>query len=151
MPRSLLALLLSCLALCFPACSSDAPYTTGMHYVVSAPQTPFYKFGPAQSMGADFMLPHNARVTMVNNSWGFAKVTTEEGTTGFVATEDLEPAPMLTTARNAPAGLNPSRPSSGRSKPSQPLPMTGSPLFESDLPMPDGPPSPKPTSPNFRF
>ncbi len=76
----------------FTACETNS-VPSGSKYVVSAHKASFYKFGPAQSFGADFVLNEGARVTMLEHSFGFSRVMTEDGTAGFVATEDLKPAP----------------------------------------------------------
>ncbi|MEA3209575.1 MAG: hypothetical protein QOE70_2632 [Chthoniobacter sp.] len=89
---------LFCLAVCacalLPGCdtsSTQAPASG--RYVVSAPKSQFYKYGPAQPFGADFALPRGQRVTMVERAFGFSRVTTEDGQTGYVPTDDLAPAP----------------------------------------------------------
>src|SRR5580704_16018184 len=80
-----------CLA-ALSACETNS-VPSGSKYMVSAPKAAFYKFGPAQSFGPDFALNEGARVTMLEHSFGFSRVMTEDGTAGFVATEDLKPAP----------------------------------------------------------
>ena len=61
--------------------------------MVSAPKSQFYKYGPAQAFGADFALNRGQKVTVVENSFGFSKVTTEDGIAGYMPTEDLTPLP----------------------------------------------------------
>src|SRR5438552_2708856 len=80
-----------CLA-AFSACETNT-VPSGSKFIVSAPKAPFYKFGPAQSFGPDFVLNEGARVTMLEHSFGYSRVMTEEGTAGFVSTDDLKPAP----------------------------------------------------------
>ena len=62
-------------------------------YVVSTPQTPMFRYGPAQSFGADFNLQQGQRVVMLRKEYGYSRVMTESGQTGYVATEDSVPAP----------------------------------------------------------
>jgi len=60
--RSLIGIMI-CLA-AFTACqTNDVP--SGSHYLVATAKAPFYKFGPAQSFGPDFVLNEGARVTML--------------------------------------------------------------------------------------
>ncbi|MEI9897660.1 MAG: hypothetical protein WDN28_28320 [Chthoniobacter sp.] len=71
----------------FTACeTNDVP--SGSHYLVATSKAPFYKFGPAQSFGPDFVLNEGAKVTMLEHSFGFSRVMTEDGTAGFMSTED---------------------------------------------------------------
>ncbi len=63
------------------------------HYMVTAESTPFYRYGPAQGTGPDFMLVKDRRITMLKRSFGFCRVATEKGQTGYVPTEDIAPAP----------------------------------------------------------
>jgi len=138
----------ACLTM-FPACATKSPI--GGRYVVSTHQTSFYKYGPAQTLGPDFSLPKGARVTMLQNSWGFARVMTDDGTAGYVSSDDLEPAPpeqpppAATSSHARP-------PSSSKPKHSNVSPTPGSPLFEAgDLPpLPSNAEPPKP-APGFRF
>lgn len=88
------ALLLSAITLA----SCTTPTTTqtsaaGGAYVVTASKANFFKYGPAQGAGPDFNLLKGQRVTMVKREFGFSKVQTAEGETGYVATEELAVAP----------------------------------------------------------
>ena len=131
-------------------CSTElAP--PGSHFIVSAQHAQFYKYGPAQSFGADFVLPKGQRVIMLQRSYGFSRVMTDDGVTGWVASEELNPAPpepkrptALTGRRSGGGG---DRMYSGPRKGSKVEPVPGDPLFDmSDLPPPPGeePPPPKP-------
>ncbi|MEP6671319.1 MAG: hypothetical protein ABJF10_19305 [Chthoniobacter sp.] len=146
-----------CLA-AFTACqSNDVP--SGSHYVVSA-KTAFYKFGPAQSFGPDFVLNEGAKVTILEHAFGFSRVMTEDGTAGFVSTDDLKPAPVsystsTKTKTNYTIQLN--RPMFDQSPAVEkhsnvpPTHGTGSPLFDtSDTPLPSNAATPKP-KPGFHF
>src|SRR4051812_29569328 len=85
-------------------CNQPQPKTTS--YLVAPKTAEFYKYGPAQAFGADFALQRGARVTMVRRDFGFSQVRLEDGTIGYVATEDLKPAP---TPPPTPRQRNPSR------------------------------------------
>lgn len=62
-------------------------------YMVKEKQTGFYRFGPAQNQGPDFNLNTGQRVAMLVYDRAFSKVMTEDGFSGYVATEDLKVAP----------------------------------------------------------
>ncbi len=61
--------------------------------VVKADFTPLYRTGPQQPNGPDQSLPKNTLVTLLKRGFGFSRVQLENGINGYVATEDLGPAP----------------------------------------------------------
>jgi hypothetical protein len=150
---------LRCLAIliCTAALAACAtkPVAPGARYVVSAPKAFFYKYGPAQTTGPDFALKQGTKVTMLQMSFGFSRVMTDDGTSGFVASAEVKPAPPeppASSGRLSGSGLRallfPSRP-----KRSNVQPVPGSPLFETSdppLPLPENPEPPKP-APRFKF
>jgi hypothetical protein len=154
---SLLCLLAVALAL-LPGCATSGGASG--RYVVTAPKSPFYKYGPAQAFGADFALNRGQKVTVVENSFGFSRVTTEDGLAGYMPTDDLAPAPpepapqIRATPRTASrrirgdagaADVGDTRPSKRRA-PSAIEP--GLPLFEvNDLPLPTDGEKPKAAAP----
>lgn len=73
-------------------------------YMVKEKQTGFYRFGPAQNQGPDFNLGNAQRVAMLEYDRAFSKVMTEDGFTGYVATEDLKPAPPPPKQQRLAAG-----------------------------------------------
>jgi hypothetical protein len=87
--------------LALTGCASKPTGPKSGFYVVSATSAEFFKYGPAQSFGPDFVLKKGDRVTMLDRTWGFSRVMTENGVAGFVASEDLEPAPPSATPRIA--------------------------------------------------
>ena len=146
-----------CLAT-FSACETNT-VPSGSKFIVSTPKAPFYKFGPAQSFGPDFVLNEGAKVTMLEHSFGYSRVMTEDGTAGFVSTDDLKPAPPgpYTTSRNTKTNytIQLDRPIFDQQKSvekhSNVPPTSGSPLFDAgDNPMPQNSSPPKPT-PSFHF
>jgi len=68
----------------------------GSKWMINVSRSPIYRFGPAQSFGADFNLDKGTIVTMLKREYGYSHVMMEEGQSGFVATEDLIPAPVAT-------------------------------------------------------
>jgi hypothetical protein len=124
-------------------------------YMVTSVKSPFYKYGPAQSFGADFTLPRGQKLTVVENSFGFAKVTTDDGMSGYMPTEDLTPAPpepvvAATTAARVTRNASRRVTSQVRGEETFVAPPlrksieTDSPLFNvNDVPLPTNPEKPK--------
>ena len=146
---------LSCTALCliagalclFSGCATGAAGPG--RYVVTSPKSPFYKYGPAQAFGADFALNRGQQVTVVEASFGFAKVTTDDGIAGYMPSDDLIPAPpdplpqLRATPRTASRRI---RGDNVRREPSTIEP--GLPLFDgSDIPLPTNSEPPKKAKP----
>jgi hypothetical protein len=73
--------------------ASTASSSGANYYVVKADFTPLYRTGPQQPNGPDQSLPKNTLVTLLQRSFGFSRVQLENGINGYVATEDLGPAP----------------------------------------------------------
>ena len=75
---------------------------------VKAKQTRVYLFAPGKSSSADPILTQGQRVVMLRREFGFSRVMTAAGEKGYVATDDLEPAPMMgTQAPAGPGGVSP--------------------------------------------
>lgn len=62
-------------------------------YWVTAEFTPFFRFGPKQSTGPDLSLKKETRLTMAKRGFGFSEVVLEDGTAGWVGTDDIGPVP----------------------------------------------------------
>src|SRR5688500_9844291 len=97
MHRTTLIPYLPCLAFlillaALAGCASP-PVGPGTRAVVAVPKTSFFRQGPAQAFGPDFLHNEGSKVTVVQANFGYTKVTTEDGTTGFVSSDDLKPAP----------------------------------------------------------
>lgn len=78
-------------------------------FMVGVKKSPFYKYGPAQAFGPDFALPQGQRLTLIEQSFGFSRVMTDDGVSGYMPTEDLipagaEPAPTPAAPRLASRG-----------------------------------------------
>lgn len=67
--------------------------TTSGWYSVAANQTPFYHYGPQQGSGPDMQLPRDSIMKVIRPSFGFVKVQLQDGEGGYVASEDIRPAP----------------------------------------------------------
>ena len=136
------------------AACTTAQSGAGSRYVVTAPRSQFYKYGPAQAFGADLVLPHGQKITMLETSFGFSKVMTDEGIAGYVASDEIEPAPPEPAAAKATPSPKPSRGmAGGKPRRSNVQSTPGSPLFDvGDVPPPPLPTNPEPQpSPGFRF
>ncbi|MEP7071777.1 MAG: hypothetical protein ABI839_05285 [Verrucomicrobiota bacterium] len=76
---------------------------SGRLYAVNTRSAPFYRYGPQQSNGPDERLPHDTLVALIQPSFGYCKVHLLTGDEGYVASENLHPAPpALVAAATAP-------------------------------------------------
>jgi hypothetical protein len=143
--------ILTCVA-AFAACATQ-PVAAGTRYVVSVRNASFYKYGPAQSFGPDFALSQGTKVTMLKKSFGFSHVKTEDGIDGYVASEEVKPAPHEPSSVKPSVAGSRSSPASSRSKRSNVGPTPGSPpldMSDLPLPLPENSEPPKP-APRFKF
>lgn len=62
-------------------------------YWVTAEFTPFFRFGPKQATGPDLSLKKETRMTMAKRGFGFSEVVLEDGTAGWIGTDDIGPVP----------------------------------------------------------
>jgi hypothetical protein len=72
--------------------------TTNSWYSVTANQTPFYRYGPQQGNGPDMQLPRDSIMKVIRPSFGYVKVQLQDGENGYVANEDIRPAPSTLVA-----------------------------------------------------
>ena len=117
------------------ACATSGAPSKSTSYMISSPQAEFFKYGPAQAFGPDLALKRGDKVTLVQKQFGYSRILLADGTSGFVATEDLAPAPPpAPMPRTALASVG------GRSGPRHPasnVRPTADPLFDmSDTPLP---------------
>jgi hypothetical protein len=95
------------------ACASKGnnPVTvanSGKIFAVTADKTSFFRYGPQQGNGADQELPKDTLVTLIRPSFGYSKVQLVEGSLeGYVASEDIRPAPPTLLASLNPATADP--------------------------------------------
>jgi hypothetical protein len=136
-------------------CAATGPAAPTDRYVISVKAAQFYKYGPAQAFGPDFNLTQGQKVRMVQRQFGYSQVSLEDGTVGYVATEELKPAPpdppppRIVAKPRAPRFF-----SSGKPRRSNVESIPGDPLFDvNDVPLPmpetpaEGTSAPKPESP----
>ena len=62
-------------------------------FLVRADYAPFYALGPGQGRGPDASLQRGERVKMLRREFGFSYVEIKDGRAGYVANEDIAPAP----------------------------------------------------------
>lgn len=149
-------------------CSCAAtPNPRAGRFVVSAAKSSFYKYGPAQTFGPDFALVKGQKLTLVEENYGYSRVMLDDGTAGYVATEDIAPAPKEIAPADAPrlasrrSGGGPDAMYGGPNRKSRPVDRVenSSPLFDVfDVPLPTNPdsapeapkPAPKFKTPNLK-
>ena len=142
--------LLGALVLSSFGCATAPVIPPGTQCEVTGSHTAFYKYGPAQSFGADEIIPRGTTVTLLEREFGFSRVMRPNGLTGYVPTEDIQPMAPEPPAKKAPPRLTSNR-KVGRSgstvdgpiKRSNVQPTPGEPLFDvNDVPLPakDAPP-----------
>ena len=73
--------------------------TTNRWYSVAASQTAFYRHGPQQGNGPDMQLPRDSIMKVIRPSFGYVKVQLQDGENGYVANEDIRPAPATLVAQ----------------------------------------------------
>ena len=62
-------------------------------FLVQADYAPFYTLGPGQGRGPDASLQRGERVRMLRREFGFSYVEIKDGRAGYVANEEIAPAP----------------------------------------------------------
>lgn len=126
------------------ACAGGPAVPPGSSCEITSPRAPFYKYGPAQTFGADETLASGTRVTLIQRSMGFSRVMLASGVTGYVSNDDLSPAApeeipkpgsVVTHRKLDPLFSAPSKPSKPKHSNAQGTP--GDPLFDvNDVPLP---------------
>ena len=157
---------LACVAACavafiLSACATSKPRKAGTYYAVSAKLAQVYRFGPSQPTGADALLKQGQRIVMLRQEYGYSRVMTEDGMTGYIANDLIAPAPPPEKPRTSPAnfamGDLPPLPSRGTGIPgvssANRAILQSAPLFGDDKlpPLPDTNGQPQKKLPGFRF
>ena len=82
---------------------------SGKIFAVTAETTSFFRYGPQQGSGADQQLPKDTLLTLIRPSFGYAKVQLLQGAVeGYVASEDIRPAPPTLLASLNSSNADPS-------------------------------------------
>ena len=63
--------------------------------VVSTEYAQFFRLGPQQAGGADLSLRNGKLVMLQGKEFGYSRVQLEDGQVGYMANEDLQPAPPV--------------------------------------------------------
>lgn len=139
-----------CVGAALSGCTTREAMHSGSRYVVTSERAQFYKYGPAQSFGPDFVLEKGRKVTMLERSFGYSRITTDQGITGYISSDEVAPAPPEPQPTPSPEARG--NASIGRPKRSSVRGTPGSPLFDvNDVPMPlPGNPEPR-SEPKFRY
>jgi hypothetical protein len=91
--------LLASAAICLAAagCETMPPPTPAADFVddtvVVTNYAQFFRLGPQQAGGADLSLRTGERVMLQRKEFGYSRVQLEDGQIGYMANEDLQPAP----------------------------------------------------------
>ena len=104
----------------FGGCAASKPGKGDGYFAVTAKMAQVYRFGPSQPTGADALLKQGQRVMMLRQEFGYSRVMTEDGMTGYVANDLITPAPPPDKPRSAPGIFTmnlPPLPSRGTSMP----------------------------------
>lgn len=106
MKRVLLLLLVVALAVFGCAKSrrtQSSAAASGDYYAVTSESASFFRYGPLQAVGPDRKLPRNTLLTVSRKSLGYARVRLTSGEEGYVATDDIRPAPATLVAKTFPS------------------------------------------------
>lgn len=132
--RLIQATALGLVAMLLASCAATATYTadTAPEYIIIKGYSPFYKLGPMQGR-PDASLPLDTRVKLLRNDAGYSQVQLDDARTGYVANENMAPAPPRPPTPPADAAVT----GSGRKKGNRPNSpsYTGEQL--NDIPLPD--------------
>jgi len=134
MIRKLPAIL--CLALAGCASKSFTP-DQAPEYIITTNFSPFYRMGPMQPGGPDGSLPKDTRVKMISQEMGFSRVQLEDMRAGYVANENIAPAPPKPPEPAASVDSDNSSPRGNKKRGSR---YTGAQVNDTPLPDPGPPP-----------
>lgn len=109
---------------------------TAPEYSIIREFTPFYRLGPQQGR-PDASLTVDTRVKMLSREMGFSLVQLEDTRTGYVANENMAPAPPRPKPREEPTESGARR---RTSRSSESPAYTGPPVNDIPLPDPNVPP-----------
>lgn len=130
-------LVLLAAAVILSGCAATQTYTpeTAPDYVMIRDYTPFYRLGPMQGR-PDASLPSGTRVKLLRQEMGFSLVQLSDSRTGYVANENMAPAPPLPpSATGSDSSDSPSKPGKKRRNTPDSPRYTGEQL--NDIPMPE--------------
>ncbi|MEY2545704.1 MAG: hypothetical protein QOG48_821 [Verrucomicrobiota bacterium] len=82
--------------------SQSQAATTNDYYAVKSASAAFFRYGPQQANGPDRKLARDTLLTISRKSFGYARVRLTSGEEGFVAIDDIRPAPANLIAKTVP-------------------------------------------------
>lgn len=95
--RDILRAVATALVLLVPAGCETVPMEPSPDFVpdmvVATDYAQFFKLGPQQAGGADFSLRTGETVMLQRKEFGYSRVQLENGLVGYMANEDITPAP----------------------------------------------------------
>lgn len=119
--------------------------------MVNAQRTQFYRYGPAQGTGPDAVLYKGQKLTMLSYQFGYCHVATDDGQSGYVATEDVIAAPPEPKPLPAPAPAF-SKKNTAQNRRSKSAGRRPTREEEARVPLPELPETkPPPGAPGFRY
>jgi len=107
-----------------------SPNFTG-DMVVASDYAQFFRLGPQQAGGADLSLRTGERVMLQRKEFGYSRVQLENGQVGYMANEDITPAPP--EPKPTPGARKPSPRTGSRSRAA----VSYDDDFYADIPLPD--------------
>jgi hypothetical protein len=90
----------------FGGCAASPPGSGDGYFAVNSRMAQVYRFGPSQPTGADAVLKQGQRVIMLRQEFGYSRVMTEEGLTGYIANDLISPAPPPPKPTIPPRGID---------------------------------------------
>lgn len=101
-----------------PGCATETfDPAEAPEFLVQSDYASFYVLGPSQGRGPDASLQSGQRLKVLRREFGYSYVQIADGRTGYIANEEISPAPWIQSAETtAPIGKRSSRRSSAPSR-----------------------------------
>jgi hypothetical protein len=135
----LLAFALICLAAA--GCETMQPLTPSPDFVddtvIVSDFAQFFRLGPQQAGGADLSLRTGERVMLQRKEFGYSRVQLEDGQVGYMANEDLQPAPPEPRRKFGLREKPDSRGDDSAPRRKQRGPASEEDFTDADIPLPD--------------
>ena len=89
-----ICVILFIVAACLTGCATQSfDPDKAPEFLVQSDYAPFYSLGPGQERGPDASLQRGERVKILRREFGFSYVEIKDGRTGYIANEEITPAP----------------------------------------------------------
>ena len=86
-------------------CTASNPGKGDGYFAVTVPQAQVYRFGPSQPTGADAQLKQGQKVIMLRQEYGYSRVMTEDGMTGYISNDYITPTSPPEKPRTPPSNI----------------------------------------------